>query len=59
MLDAAPLSNQAKTMPAAFTAGLSTAAGPTCSRFYPVGRHAAAAIQAHATRLASYDGLEE
>ena len=33
---AAPLSNQARTMPAAFTAGLSTAARPICSGFYPV-----------------------
>ena len=33
---AAPLSNQARMMPAAFTAGLSTAARPICSRFYPV-----------------------
>ena len=32
---AAPLSNQARTMPAASTAGLSTAAGPICSGFYP------------------------
>ena len=33
---AAPLSSQARTMPAAFTAGLSTAARPICSGFYPV-----------------------
>ena len=33
---AAPLSNQARTMPAASTAGLSTAARPSCSGFYPV-----------------------
>ena len=33
---AAPLSNQARTMPAASTAGLSTAARPICNVFYPV-----------------------
>ena len=33
---AAPLSNHARTMPAASTAGLSTAARPICSGFYPV-----------------------
>ena len=33
---AAPLSNQARSMPAASTAGLSTAAMPICSRFHPV-----------------------
>ena len=32
---AAPLSNQARPMPAASTAGLSTAARPICSGFYP------------------------
>ena len=33
---AAPLSVSARTMPAASTAGLSTAARPSCSGFYPV-----------------------
>ena len=33
---AAPLSNQARSMPSASTTGLSTAATPICSRFHPV-----------------------